>query len=58
MNGCRDQLDRRWHDGRAACWAGVDLLGSDEDGVATELVDTQTRISAITQLARLSPPAT
>lgn len=38
MNDCRDQLDGRWNDGRAARWAGVDLLGCDEDAVAIEPV--------------------
>ena len=36
MNDCRDQLDGRWNDGRAAGWAGADLLGCDEDAVAIE----------------------
>ena len=39
MNDCRDQLDGRLDDGRAARWAGVDLLGCDEDAVVTERSD-------------------
>lgn len=36
MNDCRDQLAGRWDDGRDSRGAGVDLLGFDEDAVATE----------------------